>query len=130
MLRLKPIIFISFFGIFLITGCEQQEIKTDSRIKIIHSGVTLKGTGARVLPRQKWAILQKKIRANDTENRIITCDGPLEVDYKERKAIFNNNVEIKEKEGMINANKVVAYIDPEKKTIEKIEWLGDVKCTY
>jgi oligopeptide transport system substrate-binding protein len=30
MLRLKPIIFISFFGIFLITGCEQQEIQTDS----------------------------------------------------------------------------------------------------
>ena len=96
----------------------------------MHNGIVLEGEGASVLPKKKWAILEKNIRVTDLSDRIITCDGPLEVDYNNRKAIFNNNVEIIEKEGSMYANKVIAYFDPDKRIIEKIEWLGDVKCTY
>lgn len=108
----------------------EEEVKTDSHVRIEHGSIVLEGMGALVRPKEKWAILEKEIKATDISKRVITCDGPLEVDYEKRRAIFNNNVEITDPQSKMYANKVVAYFDPEKRSIEKVEWLGDVKCIY
>jgi len=108
----------------------EEVIETDSAIRIEHSGIILEGIGAIVKPQLEWALVKTQITMSDTNGRVITCDGPLEVAYKEKKAILNNNVEITDKDGKIYADKVVAYFDPEKKSIERIEWLGNVKAVY
>ncbi|MCK4463470.1 MAG: LPS export ABC transporter periplasmic protein LptC, partial [Candidatus Omnitrophica bacterium] len=106
------------------------EIETDSHVIIEHGGIMLEGRGALVRPKQKWAMLEKEIKVRDASNRVITCDGPLEVDYGKREAVFNNNVQILDTEGRMSANKLVAYFDPDTRTIERIEWIGDVECIY
>lgn len=107
-----------------------EEVKTDSHVRIDYSGVMVDGEGALVKPKKKWAMLEKGITAKDSSGRVITCDGPLEVDYENRKAIFNNNVEIIDQEGKMYANQVIAYFDPENRKIDRIEWIGDVKAIY
>ncbi len=108
----------------------KEEIETDSHVIIEHGGIILEGRGALVRPKQKWAMLQKEIKVRDASNRVITCDGPLEVDYEKSEAVFNNNVQIIDTEGRMSANKLIAYFDPDTRTIERIEWIGDVECTY
>jgi len=108
----------------------KEEITTDSDVKIEHSGITLDGTGAIVKPNQEWAELTKNIKAIDSTKRIITCEGPLQVNYKKRVAIFNNNVVIVDPEGKICAEKLIAYFNPDTREIERLEWIGDVKAVY
>ncbi len=108
-----------------------EEITTESPLRIEHSGIILVGVGGIVRPQKEWAMVFKNIRMCDTNGRVITCDGPLEVSYKEKKATLNNNVVIVDPEqGQISADTVIAYFDPEKKEIEKIEWFGNVKAVY
>ncbi len=109
---------------------KKAEIKTDSRVIIEHGGIILEGTGALVRPKEKWAMLEKEVKVTDTSNRVITCDGRLEVDYEKREAVFNDNVQILDTEGRMSANKLIAYFDPDKRVIEKIEWIGDVEAVY
>lgn len=111
-------------------NASDEKITTDSYIKIEHSGVTLEGIGAEVKPQQEWAMINTDIKMWDKQGRIITCKGPLEVVYKEEKAILNNDVEIIDAEGKMYADKVIAYFDPEKREIERVEWLGNVRAVY
>jgi len=59
---------------------------------------------------------------------IITCDGPLEIDYEKEIAIFNNNVKVDQKEqGVMHADKMEAYFDFKVKKILRIKSIGNVK---
>ncbi|MFH1790602.1 MAG: LPS export ABC transporter periplasmic protein LptC [Candidatus Omnitrophota bacterium] len=105
-------------------------ITTDSAIRIEHSGVILEGIGAEVKPQDEWAIVKTDVRMWDEKGRTITCDGPLEVVYREKKAILNNNVEIDDPQGKMYADKVIAHFNPETREIERVEWMGNVKAVY
>jgi LPS export ABC transporter protein LptC len=108
-----------------------EEITTPSQVRIEHSGVVLVGVGGLVKPQKEWARVDKNIRMVDTKDRVITCDGPLEVDYKNKQAVFNNNVVIIDPEqGKMSSDKVIAYFDTEKKQISRVEWIGNVKAVY
>ena len=109
---------------------DKEEVITDSHVVIEHSGIILEGDGARVLPKQKWAMLKNTIKAVDSNGRIITCDGPLEVDYEKKEAIFSNNVRVTEGETKLRADKMIAYFNPDTKAIERIQWVGDVEVVY
>ena len=64
----------------------------------------------------------------DKEVTIITCDGPLEIDYGKRIAIFKNNVVVTHPQGKMFSPKVVVYFSKDKKEkIEKIVSEGGVK---
>ena len=115
---------------YAVWNASDEEILTDSPLKIEHEGITLDGIGGKVKPQIKWALIKKNIKLADKNGRVITCDGPMEVDYNDRKAILYNNVEIIDKEGKMYADKVIAFFDPDKKSIEKVEWLGNVKAVY
>ena len=107
-----------------------EEIITDSPIKIEHSGIVLEGRGAIVKPQSEWAVIEHNIRMVDKSGRIINCEGPLEVDYKHNKAILKKNVEIIDEDGTIQADQVTAYFNVDTRQIERIEWLGNVKAVY
>ncbi|NQT21893.1 MAG: LPS export ABC transporter periplasmic protein LptC [Candidatus Omnitrophica bacterium] len=108
----------------------KEEVTTDSSVVIEHSGIILEGKGALVKPKKEWAMLMEGIKAKDSTDRVITCNGPLEVDYKQRRAIFNNEVIITDPDGKICADKLVAYFNPDTREIERLEWIGDVKAVY
>ncbi len=111
-------------------SAKSEEVVTDAKVNIVHSGITVVAVGGMIKPNTQWARLEKNIKVTDSSNRIITCDGPLEVDYEKHMATFYNNVIITEDQGKISANKVIAYFDPDKKEIVRIEWVGEVKAVY
>ena len=57
----------------------------------------------------------------------INCDGPLEIDYREGKAVFNNNVVVDNVQGKMIANKATVYFDAKNSQVEKVVAEGDVK---
>jgi LPS export ABC transporter protein LptC len=51
----------------------------------------------------------------------VTCDGPLEINYEKRVAIFHNNVTIKDIEGEMSSNKMEVFFASSEGTQEKQE---------
>lgn len=58
---------------------------------------------------------------------VITCDGPLSFDYGASIAVFENNVHVKDPNGDLYSDKLVAYLDPKTRTIRYAEATGRVR---
>lgn len=58
---------------------------------------------------------------------IITCDGPLEVEYNNGQAVFHKNVVMTSDQAIIDSDKATAYFDAAQKTISRIVCEGHVK---
>lgn len=119
---------------------EAERIVTDDYVYIEREDISVSGTVAEVAPNMKKAQLNHDVKmtitsqAKDSDAEaspatVITCDGPLEVDYQNHISYFNKNVIIEDKKGKIFADKVIAYIDPEEKRIYKAIAKGNVKIT-
>ena len=48
----------------------------------------------------------------------ITCDGPLELNYKKNRASFLNNVKVEDREGNIFADRIDVYYNPTTRRIK------------
>ncbi|MDD5645000.1 MAG: LptA/OstA family protein [bacterium] len=57
---------------------------------------------------------------------VITCEGPLNVDYNNNIVILNRNVLVEDKYGTIRADKIKIIFNKDEKKIERIEALGSV----
>ena len=57
---------------------------------------------------------------------VITCAGPLNVDYNNNIAILNKDVLVEDKYGNIRADKIKLIFNKDKKKIERIEASGSV----
>lgn len=61
------------------------------------------------------------------EPTIITCDGPMEVDYSKNYAVFNTNVKVNDNRGQLFCDKATAYYDSKTRQVSKIVAKGNVK---
>lgn len=122
-----------------------EKITTDDYVHVERKDISVAGTGAEAIPGAKKVWLNKDVKmlvhpslpkgdsANEEKNdkpTIITCDGPLEVDYKNNVSYFNKNVIIEDKEGKIFADKAIAYINPTQRKIYKAIVRGNVKIMH
>ena len=57
----------------------------------------------------------------------ITCDGPLSFDYARNIAVFEQNVHIKDDQGDLYSDKLVAYLDQTTHAIRYAEATGRVR---
>ena len=106
---------------------KEQFIYTDEDVFIERKDMNIRGTGAVAKPSLKIVQLYQSIRVNTKEPpAIITCDGPLEVDYENNVAYFNNNVQLIDKEASITADTAHAYFNPKQKALEKVFCQGNV----
>ncbi|MCK9555552.1 hypothetical protein M0R36_07025 [bacterium] len=67
--------------------------------------------------------IEQEIKRSPT---VITCEGPLNVDYNNNIVILNRNVFVEDKYGTIKADKVKLTFNKDEKRIERIEALGNV----
>jgi len=123
-------------------------IFTPDIVKIKRSDVVATGLGAKAFPQMKKVRLEEDVvvqlmrdamggaALDDLEENLdnekkhkatITCDGPLEIDYENNIAIFNNNVKVDDQRGQIYSNIMQAYLDPVSKSIFKVVAEGDVR---
>ena len=102
-------------------------VYTDERVFIKRKEMDIAGTGALSRHSLKLAQLDHDINV-DLKNppAVITCDGPLEVDYEKNIAYFNNNVKVVDKETSIKTDKAIAYFEPKKKSLKMVFCQGNV----
>jgi LPS export ABC transporter protein LptC len=105
-------------------------VHTDEHVFIQRKDMDIAGTGASAKPDLKIARLDKNISVNTKDPpALITCDGPLEIDYDKNVAYFNNNVKLIDSETTIDTDKATAYFQPKEKSLKKVVCKGNVMIT-
>jgi len=103
-------------------------ITADGAVKIEREEITLWGRGVRGEPELKQARFDKEIKIEmDDGQTVITCDGPMDIDYENNSAVFKNNVKIVDLKGEVSSNTLQAYLNPKTKEIVKAIATGDVR---
>ena len=110
-------------------------ITTEDKITIERENINAISKGAEAQPDLNQAQMLKdvvvEIETQDGEKGIkktvITCDGPLEIDYEAQIAIFNNNVKVEDESGQIFSNTMRVFFNFETKEINRIIANGNVK---
>lgn len=119
----------------------QKMMRSLDSVNIQRENLSLKGNSLEAKPDLRLAEIKKDIvleieRPNPEERKIqITCDGPLEINYEERVAVFTNNVKVETAEGEIASDTMEVYFDIlETKDIgswkiDRIKAIGNVRIT-
>ena len=100
---------------------KQQVLKTLDKVNLARSDMNLSGEGAVGQTALKQVVLEKNVRldiqpldkqANKKEKIVITCDGPLDVDYEKNIAVFNDHVKVEKSDLTIYSDKLEVYFTP------------------
>lgn len=104
---------------------------TPDRVVVTRPGMTVTGTGGVGYPKLKEVRLEKEIVVvleDPKKGRtVITCDGPMEVDYGANKARFWRNVRVEDAKGFILADRMDVALDPRTNQVEKAVFWGHVE---
>ncbi|KJJ83808.1 secreted protein containing DUF1239 [Candidatus Omnitrophus magneticus] len=106
---------------------ETREITTDSIVTIVRSNMRAEGKGAIADSFKKIAKLIKNVRVAMEPSTIVYCDGPMDVNFGDNVAIFQNNVKVRDKDGELFADKLTVSFSKETKKIAEVRAKGNVK---
>jgi len=107
-------------------------IETEDWVKATRDTMEITAKGMSADTEMKEADFKQDVEVTipDQETKIpitATCSGPLEIEYSQGKAVFNENVVVTHTQGQVFSDKSTLYFDPETKTIIKIVSEGNVK---
>lgn len=130
-------------------------VRTEAEVNIERQNMTTQAQGAIGHTDLKQVTLQKDVTVNitpaekdntpkgqgDKSKIVITCDGPLDIDYEKNIATFNNNVKVDRQDSQIYSDRMDVYFSSDKKdkpkteadfgitasSIDKIVAIGNVK---
>lgn len=117
---------------------DRNEMATDQPVRIESARMLLRGIGATGQAQLSVAKLLRDVEmvlspsadappGEPASHATITCDGPLAFDYERNIAIFELNVHVKDREGDLYSDKLVAYLDGPTRTIRYAEATGRVR---
>lgn len=115
---------------------ESQIVKTDAFVQVERENLISRGKGLigrpelKVVQMNEDVIVEIKDKEDTTKaSTVITCDGPLEIDYKQNLAKFFKNVEVSDHRGKLFADRMDVFIelDQEMRKISKVICLGNVR---
>lgn len=125
---------------------KDQVITTNDKVNITKDNMTAEGMGIQAKPDFKVAKLEKDVTLTvekqkeakkDTAKEggfqmgkmVITCDGPMEMNYEKQYAIFEKNVKVEgdAAQGTMIADKMTLRFNTETKQIDRMEAEGNVK---
>ncbi len=106
---------------------KSQTVKTDDIVTIEKENFEATGKGGIGKPQLKQVELKKDVTVKVKPNTVITCEGPLEVDYDKDVAVFNGDVKVADVKGEIYADKITVYFEPKNRKIDRVNALGNVK---
>jgi len=108
-------------------------IETNDTVKIRKDKeMELQGDGFQADTQMKNAVLDKNVevkfnKKDQTGMVVVTCDGPVEMNYNEGNAVFNKNVKMTDNELEMNADIARMFFNTTSKKIEKVIVEGNVK---
>ncbi|MDI6606315.1 MAG: LPS export ABC transporter periplasmic protein LptC [Candidatus Omnitrophota bacterium] len=109
---------------------KNQLMTTPDIVNIERENLTAVARGAQGEPTLKKVALKEDVRldimplnakddpSGQKEKIIITCDGPLEIDYEKNIAEFNKNVKVDRDNSQIYSDKMIVYFLPGEKKAE------------
>jgi len=104
-----------------------RRVFTDDNVYINRKEMDISGTGALARHNLKLVQLNRDITVDVKDPAaVITCAGPLEVDYAKNTAIFNNDVRVTDEEASITADKATAYFEPKSRSLKMLYCEGNV----
>lgn len=118
-----------------------EKVTTEDDVDIEKQNIRAKAQGLEGEPNLKKVALKENVEVKikeqsldltkNGENKkptVITCNGPLEIDYDKEIAVFKNNVKVdQEDEGQMYADRMEVYFDFKNKNILRIKSTGNVK---
>ncbi len=118
-----------------------QKVTTNDLVNVEKENMKINGKGLEGQPNLKKVEFKDNVQVEIKEAQdpkspvgevkgptIITCDGPLEIDYEKEVAVFNKNVKVDQKEQIqMYADKMEAYFDFKNKKILRVQSSGNVK---
>jgi lipopolysaccharide assembly outer membrane protein LptD (OstA) len=123
----------------MVWDAETKNVSTDAGVNIKRPDMEITGTGAVCDMEGKTAELKQDINAklvsdesgilnpaSGKNQTIITCDGPLELNYKQNRAFFHGNVKVEDSRGNILADRLDVYFSPETKQVKCVVARGNV----
>ncbi|MFH1406994.1 MAG: LPS export ABC transporter periplasmic protein LptC [Candidatus Omnitrophota bacterium] len=115
---------------------KKETLTTDAKVVVQKENVTTRGKGAFAQPELKKVKLREEVVVevapdgkDTTTPTVITCSGPLEVDYANNMAVFNDNVSVKDERGEVAADRMIVYFDQKAQKISQVVAKGNVKIT-
>jgi LPS export ABC transporter protein LptC len=128
---------------------KKQLITTNDKVNITKGNITAVATGVSAQPDIKVATFEKDVvltleeqkKAEEGKSKgmpmpgpgrmVITCDGPMTLNYEKHIAIFEKNVKVEgdADQGTMVADKMTVYFNTTAKSMEKIEAEGNVTIT-
>ena len=117
---------------------DENQMATDQPVRIETDHMLLRGRGASGLTQLKQATIFEDIELvlNPSDGEAgghvgqqvtITCDGPLEFDYGNSIATFHENVHVKDPNGDLYSDRLIAYLNQATHTIRYAEAIGRVR---
>jgi LPS export ABC transporter protein LptC len=125
---------------------KDQVITTNDRVNITKDNMTAVGQGIEAKPDFKVATLEKDViltvekqkQAKESAAKegnfqmgkmVITCEGPMELNYEKQYATFEKNVRVEgdADQGTMSADKMTLRFNTETKQVDRMEAEGNVK---
>ena len=108
-------------------------LATDVQAEVKKDNISIEGTGAEGDSRLKKVKFNKKVTVivKNPESElgvptIITCDGPLVIEYDRNTAHFNDNVVAEDERGKLRADTMDVYYNKQSRRVSKIVAVGNV----
>ena len=109
---------------------ESGQGSTEDWVRVTRPGMVALGLGGSGQPKLKRVWLEKQVTVTleDPKGKtVITCDGPMEVDYGRHKARFWKRVKVVDSKGVIRSDRLDAAFDPKSSRMEKAIFWGHVE---
>jgi LPS export ABC transporter protein LptC len=102
-------------------------IWTEDFVEVVKDNIEIEGYSASGYPSLDQVKLERDVKIDIKPSTMITCDGPLEVDYHKKIAFLNSNVVITDEKGLLLSDKAEVYFDEKGEKIHKVVALGNVE---
>ncbi len=103
---------------------------TPAWVTVTRPGIKIVGRGGICFPKIKRVRLEREITVTlqgEHGQTVVTCDGPMEVDYGRRKARFWRNVLVRDPKGEIRSDRMDVTLEPGKNEMQKAIFWGHVR---
>ena len=112
---------------------EKQEGRTKEWVRVDRPGITAIGLGGTGYPKRKQVRMEKRVLVilQDPKGKtVVTCDGPMEVDYGRHTARFWKRVKVVDAQGVIRSDRLDVAFDPATHRMEKAVFWGHVDIDH
>lgn len=101
-------------------------LKTAAPVHVDHPSAKIDGIGAYGRPNENFIQINKNIKMLVQPNTVIICEGPMKMYYEEHKMIFYRNVVVTDQRGVLKANRMDVFFDPETNKVKNVIAVGNV----